>query len=153
MYLSSFFISGGMHGDGETPMINGDIDDRRYVSSSPSSSFKEDSVEIDALLSMDDEYDDVVDDGGGGDDDDNDDVMSTGRTPGSYNSCCSSPDSACSTLATRKKARVKKMVKALRGIVPGGEQMETPVFLDEAVKYLKSLKMEVSKLGIPKTVN
>lgn len=128
----------------------------RYMSSE-SLSFKEDSDEIDALLSVEEEeYEEE------------DDVMSTGRTPS--NNSYNSPDSACSeygkqrcggdekgkagtTNGDRKKARVKKMVKVLRGIVPGGRQMDTPAFLDEAVKYLKSLKMEAKKLGIQNSNN
>ena len=59
-----------------------------------------------------------------------DDLVSTGSN---------SPD-------TKKRERMKKMVKKLRGIIPGGERMDTPAVLDEAVKYLKSLKVEVKKL-------
>lgn len=45
---------------------------------------------------------------------------------------------------------MKKMIKTLRGIIPGGgDQMDTPAVLDEAVKYLKSLNVEVKKkLGV-----
>ncbi|CAA7408440.1 unnamed protein product [Spirodela intermedia] len=109
-----------------------------------SSSLKEDSDDIDALLSLEDE-------------DEEDDVVSTGRTPGSYGG--NSPDSVssadripfeCSMSGAaggpKKKERMKKMVKKLRGIIPGGEQMDTPAVLDEAVRYLKSLKVEVKKL-------
>lgn len=142
------------YGQGEGSQRIADKNER-YISSE-SMSFKEDSDEIDALLSVEEEEDDV---------------MSTGRTPSnnSYNSPDS--DSACSKYGKqrsggdergeagdtitgdRKKARVKKMVKVLRGIVPGGRQMDTPAFLDEAVKYLKSLKMEAKKLGIQNSNN
>ena len=94
---------------------------------------KEDADEIDALLSSEE-----------------DDVVSTGRTPGYKDG--SSPDSCSSRYGTgggRKKERMKKMVRTLKGIIPGGKQMDTtPAVLDEAVKYLKSLKMEVKKLGV-----
>ncbi|KAL5997501.1 hypothetical protein ACLOJK_008431 [Asimina triloba] len=122
-----------------------------------SSALKEDSEDIDALMSLEEEEDE-------------DEEVSTGRTMGDYR--VSSPDS-CSTSSCRshnsrpssqkplsqgassndagsgrKKHRMKKMIEALRGIVPGGEQMDTATVLDEAVSYLKSLKVEVKKLGI-----
>ena len=83
-----------------------------------SSSHKDDSEEIDALMSLERESEEE------------DDLVSTGSN---------SPD-------TKKRERMKKMVKKLRGIIPGGERMDTPAVLDEAVKYLKSLKVEVKKL-------
>ncbi|CAN6244143.1 unnamed protein product [Urochloa humidicola] len=100
---------------------------------------KEDTEEIDALMGTEDGEDE-------------DDVRSTGRTPGGCDrggGSSSSPDSACSSGGERrkKKERMKKMVRTLKGIVPGGERMDTPAVLDEAVRYLKSLKVEASKLG------
>ncbi|KAF8749098.1 hypothetical protein HU200_012744 [Digitaria exilis] len=95
---------------------------------------KEDTEEIDALLSSDDG--------------DEDDVVSTGRTPGyRYGS---SPDSTCSSSCAkpRKKERMNKMMRTLRGIIPGGNQMDTPAVLDGAIRYLKSLKVEAKKLGV-----
>jgi hypothetical protein len=88
---------------------------------------EEDAAEIDALLSSDQ-------------DDDDDDAVSTGR---------SSPDSTCSSKLQKrpKKERVRKMVRTLKGIIPGGSQMDTPAALDEAVRYLKSLEVEAKKLG------
>ncbi|KAG9447969.1 hypothetical protein H6P81_014097 [Aristolochia fimbriata] len=122
-----------------------------------SSSLKEDTRDIDALLSLEDE-----------EEDEDDEVVSTGRTMGNnYES--SSPDSSCSTdgskssksrlssthkpgssgsTSDRKQQKMKKLMKVLRGIVPGGDQMDAAAVLDEAVRYLKSLKMEVKKLGI-----
>ncbi|KAK1610069.1 hypothetical protein QYE76_033742 [Lolium multiflorum] len=112
---------------------------------------KEDTDEIDALMSS-------------GDGEEEDDVLSTGRTPGCRGG--GSPDSTCSSgyvvsvsptgnNATgnggggeRKKDRMKKMMKTLKGIIPGGDRMDTPAVLDEAVRYLKSLKVEVKKLGV-----
>ena len=123
-----------------------------------SSSLKEDSDDIDALLSLEEEDEDDYDA----------DEVSTARTYGNYGS--SSPD-CCSTYGSKprrngsssvkkssgsgstsngemKQQKMKKMVKALRGIVPGGDQMNTVDVLDEAVRYLKSLKVEVQKLGV-----
>ncbi|PAN03752.1 hypothetical protein PAHAL_1G019400 [Panicum hallii] len=107
---------------------------------------KEDTDEIDALMSTEDGEDE-------------DDVVSTGRTPGCRGGG-SSPDSTCSSGygaggrkqeagggGEKKKERMKKMVRTLKGIIPGGERMDTPAVLDEAVRYLKSLKVEVKKLG------
>ncbi|WOK97270.1 transcription factor bHLH144-like [Canna indica] len=103
----------------------------------------EETEDIDALLSSEEGEDD--------------DVVSTGRTPGSW--AGNSPDTACSSQSksTRKnqvsggsgkRDKMKKMVKTLKGIIPGGDRMDTPAVLDEAVKYLKSLKVEVKKLGM-----
>lgn len=117
------------------------------------SSWKEDSADIDALLSIDweeNEYDD--------------EEISTART--NMNSGCKSPDS-CSNydspprkfrkttssdgkIRERKSQRVRKMVQVLKGIVPGATQMNTVAVLDEAVQYLKSLKVEMQKLGLGK---
>ncbi|EAY90833.1 hypothetical protein OsI_12438 [Oryza sativa Indica Group] len=109
---------------------------------------KEDTDEIDALMSTEDGEEE-------------DDVLSTGRTPGCR--AGGSPDSTCSSGASRsdcgggrkpeagggerKKERMKKMMRTLKGIIPGGDRMDTPAVLDEAVRYLKSLKVEVKKLG------
>ena len=106
---------------------------------------KEDTDEIDALMSTEDG-------------DDEDDVLSTGRTPGCR--AGGSPDSTCSSGGyagggrkhetgggEKKKERMKKMVRTLKGIIPGGDRMDTPAVLDEAVRYLKSLKVEVKKAG------
>ncbi|WCJ27365.1 basic helix-loop-helix (bHLH) DNA-binding superfamily protein [Euphorbia peplus] len=123
-----------------------------------SSSVKEDSDDIDALLSLEEEEEDDYDD----------EEVSTARTYGCYGS--SSPDSCSShgykppkngsssaqnyssggdsSNGERKRQKMKKMVKALRRIVPGGDQMNTVNVLDEAVKYLKSLKVEVQKLDV-----
>ena len=92
---------------------------------------EEDPEEIDALLSLSSE----------------DDAASTGRAPGSgRDDDGSSPDSACSSgAAGRKKSRIKKMMRALKGIVPGAKQMDAPAALDEAVWYLRSLKVEAAK--------
>ncbi|CAI0452102.1 unnamed protein product [Linum tenue] len=126
------------------------------------SSWKEDSHDIDALLSLDEEDD--------GDDESDEDEVSTARTYGSsspgscsnydhhYNSrsnVCSSVQKSfgggsSSNSSEKKQLKMKRMVKALKGIVPGGEQMNTVTIIDEAVKYLKTLKVEAQKLGVGK---
>ncbi|OAY84234.1 Transcription factor bHLH144 [Ananas comosus] len=132
--------------------------DNEYEEDYSTQYHKEDTEEIDALLSSEEGEED--------------DVVSTGRTP-SYRSG-SSPDSSCSSSngrkagkmkstyshnvpsgsgsngsnSERKRERMKKMVRTLKGIIPGGDQMDTPAVLDEAVRYLKSLKVEVKKLGV-----
>ncbi|XP_057797700.1 transcription factor bHLH144 [Salvia miltiorrhiza] len=116
------------------------------------SQLKEDSDDIDALLGT--EYDE----------DESGDEVSTARTNAIYE--CSSPDS-CSNYESvskrsrshfkkstescgndKKRQRVRKMVRALRGIVPGANRMSSVAVLDEAVRYLKSLRVEVKKLGV-----
>lgn len=132
--------------------VNTTIDGRE------ASPMKEDSDDIDALLNYDEEEEEDCDD----------EVVSTARTCANYPSdffdSCSSygsrlrksslptfsqdsfgNDSNCSD---RKRQKVKKMVKALKSIVPGGNQMNTVTVLDEAVRYLKSLKVEVQTLGV-----
>ncbi|KAJ6822298.1 putative transcription factor bHLH144 [Iris pallida] len=117
------------------------------------SSLKENTADIDALLSSDD-------------DDEEDDVVSTGRSPADWagsspnysdedeqdstssHRSCSSGASSSGSGNRRKRERMREMVKVLRGVIPGGDSMDTPAVLDEAVKYLKSLKVEVKKLGI-----
>ncbi|WJZ96702.1 hypothetical protein VitviT2T_015361 [Vitis vinifera] len=124
-----------------------------------SSALKEDSEDIDALLSLEEEDQEEYDE----------EEVSTARTHGNYGSNCedtcssygskprkiklsssilksSSSGSSCNS--ERKRQKMKKMVKALRGIVPGSSQMNTVAVLDEAVRYLKSLKVEVQKLGV-----
>lgn len=118
------------------------------------STMKEDSADIDALLSTEYEENEESDD----------EVVSTARTEAMYE--CYSSDS-CSNSGSvsgktrslfrkssgsrengKKRQRVRKMVKALRGIVPGANRMSTVAVLDEAVRYLKSLRVEVQKLGV-----
>ncbi|KAM1094054.1 hypothetical protein ACFX2B_008981 [Malus domestica] len=56
--------------------------------------------------------------------------------------------SSSSSNNERKRQKMKKMVRVLRGIVPGGNEMNTVAVLDEAVQYLKSLKVELQKIGV-----
>lgn len=125
-----------------------------------SSSFVEDSKDIDALLSLDsDELEDY-----------DEEEVSTARTHEKDDSTSDTCSSYCTK--SRKKRllssahnssgtkgycinekkqhlEMKRMVKILRNIVPGGgNQMDTVTVLDEAVKYLKSLKVEVEQFGV-----
>lgn len=133
--------------------------DATNVGREMASSFKEDSDDIDALLSLEEgdeeeEYDE--------------EEVSTARTCGIYGS--DSPDSTStydsepqhnkfsSMLKSsgssskchngKKRQKMKKMVNVLRGFVPGGNELNTVAVLDEAVRYLKSLKVEVQNLGV-----
>ncbi|XP_041022961.1 transcription factor bHLH144-like [Juglans microcarpa x Juglans regia] len=137
---------------------NFEVKEVDFVETETSSPLKEDSGDIDALLSFEEDEQDEYDD----------EEVSTARTNGDYR--CTSPDSFsnyCSNPkknrsssmqkasgsgescnSDRKRQKMKKMVNALRGIVPGGSQMNTVAVLDEAVRYLKSLKVEVQKLGV-----
>lgn len=119
------------------------------------SSLRENLDDIDALLDSED-YEQ-------GDEDE----VSTARTHGNYesdssDSCssyCSKPKKSKLPLSQkssggsscdseRKRQKMRKTVKVLRGIVPGGSnRMNTAAVLDEAVRYLKSLKVEAQKLG------
>lgn len=133
-----------------------------------SSPLEEDSDDIDALLSSEDEEEEEEQA------EYDEEEVSTARTYGNYG--CSSPESysnygskarknsssssihkssgsVSSCKSERKQQRVKKMVRALRGIVPGGNQMNSAAVLDEAVQYLKSLKVEVQKLGVGSLTN
>lgn len=122
------------------------------------SSHREDSDDIDALMDlMSFEEENYVES--------EDEELSTARTDANYGS--SSPDS-CSNYQCQsgkselpyhkrssvsgescsKRKKLRKMVKTLRGIVPGANRMNTVAVLDETVRYLKSLKVEVQKLGI-----
>lgn len=136
----------------DSAKVNTNIDGREAFP------LKEDSNDIDALLNYDEEEDEECDD----------EEVSTARTCGNYLSdsfdSCSSHgskprksrlhtvsqdsygnDSNCSG---RKRQKMKNMVKALKRIVPGGNQMNTVTVLDEAVRYLKFLKVEVETLGV-----
>ncbi|KAL2343672.1 hypothetical protein Fmac_004957 [Flemingia macrophylla] len=125
-----------------------------------SSPFEEDPNDIDALLSIGaDELEDF-----------DEEEVSTARTHENYESISDTCSSYC--LKSRKKRssspsvqkssgiggyghneakhrEMKRMVRLLRRIVPGGgNQMDTVAVLDEAAKYLKSLKVEVEQFGV-----
>jgi len=117
------------------------------------SSFKEDTEEINALLSSESD-----------EDSDEDDVMSTGRSPDplELGPCESSSPPRFKKMRhfsgngsdfngsmeniTHKE--IRKVVTVLRGIIPGGDQLDAPDVLEEAVRYLKFLKVEAEKLGV-----
>ncbi|XP_022142228.1 transcription factor bHLH144 [Momordica charantia] len=140
------------------------VNDEHYEDRDISSPLMDDLDGIDALLSLEDE--DL--------DESEDEEISTARSNLNYGN--RSPDSSSSSTYSSKPRRknqtfnpiqkslsssrgsicdsdmkqlkVKKMVRKLREILPGGYQMTTVTVLDEAVKYLKSLKDEVQKLGV-----
>lgn len=45
-----------------------------------------------------------------------------------------------------RKGKIKRTVKRLKSIIPGGECMDTAVVLDEAIQYVRSLQQKVKKL-------
>lgn len=125
-----------------------------------SSSFEEDPNDIDALLSIGvDELEDF-----------DEEEVSTARTHENYESISDTCSSYCSKSRKKrlssasvqkssgaggycydegKHREMKRMVRLLRKIMPGGgNQMDTVAVLDEAVKYLKSLKVEVEQFGV-----
>ncbi|KAL2473742.1 transcription factor bHLH [Forsythia ovata] len=122
-----------------------DKDDREITS------FKEDSADIDALLSTEYEENGEYDE----------DEVSTARMDANYGSDSSDSCSNYESLSRKrrsphfkkssndkKRQKMRKMVKALRGIVPGANRMSTVAVLDEAVRYLKSLRVEVQEMGV-----
>lgn len=45
-----------------------------------------------------------------------------------------------------KQGRIQTIVKALRRIIPGGDAMDTDAVLDEAIRYLKFLKLQANSM-------
>ncbi|TYG68575.1 hypothetical protein ES288_D05G163800v1 [Gossypium darwinii] len=134
-----------------------DIKDVNDAEKDTSSSLKEDSDDIDALLSSEEEEQEDYDEEevstartSGNYESDSDSHSAYGSKPRKNSSCSSTLKSSGSGFGTdpKKRLKMKKMVKVLRGIVPGADQMGTVAILDEAVRYLKSLKVEVKKLGV-----
>ncbi|KAJ3695260.1 hypothetical protein LUZ60_000637 [Juncus effusus] len=125
---------------------NADVDCQSGKIRNSSSSFKEDSNEIDVLLNSNYEEEEVE----GFDDD----TVSTGRTPENWETVSWNSDSGNSNSGfydsnyEDKRERTRNLVRVLRGIIPGGEELDTGAVLDESVKYLKYLKMETKKLGV-----
>ncbi|KAI4295408.1 hypothetical protein L6164_035457 [Bauhinia variegata] len=121
-----------------------------------SSPLEEDSDDIDALLSLEGEEPEDYDE----------EEVSTARSHECYESISDTCSSYCSKSrfsssvkkssgtggycdSERKHREMKRMVKVLRGILPdASDQMDNVAVLDEAVRYLKSLKVEVEKLGV-----
>ncbi|XVF64868.1 hypothetical protein PTKIN_Ptkin09bG0201200 [Pterospermum kingtungense] len=56
-------------------------------------------------------------------------------------------DSASSNKRMRKD-KIRETVNVLRSIIPGGEGKDAIVVIDEAVNYLKSLKLKAKTLGV-----
>ena len=126
-----------------------------------SSAFEEDPNDIDALLSIGvDELDDF-----------DEEEVSTARTREKYESLSDTCSSYCSKSRKKRSSssssvqkssgaggychnegkhqEIKRMVRMLRKIVPdGGNQMDSVAVLNEAVKYLKSLKVEVEQFRV-----
>ncbi|PWA69418.1 Myc-type, basic helix-loop-helix (bHLH) domain-containing protein [Artemisia annua] len=48
----------------------------------------------------------------------------------------------------RKREKMRKMVNTIREIVSSGKQMNSVPVIDEVVKYLKSLKIELQEVGV-----
>ncbi|CAA7062184.1 unnamed protein product [Microthlaspi erraticum] len=131
-----------------------------------STSHQEDPNEIDALLSTDEDYEDDDDEDEKGDSEEVSTTRNSSRDYGnnSAESCCSSygynksskkkqskslsGSASCNNNDGKGRKKMKKMMGVLRRIVPGGEEMNTASVLDEAVQYLKSLKIEAQKLGV-----
>lgn len=120
---------------------------------------KEDSADIDLLLSFEEED---------SEEEYEEDELSTARTH--RNDLKDTADSCSSRLvksrlalssfshkssgsSERKREKMRKMVNTLREIVPGGKQMNSVAVIDEAVKYLKSLKVELQKVGVANLKN
>lgn len=49
-----------------------------------------------------------------------------------------------------RKEKIKHTFRLLRGIIPGGHDMDTAFVLDEAIQYVKSLQVKVQKLEAKK---
>ncbi|MCO5597960.1 hypothetical protein L7F22_052048 [Adiantum nelumboides] len=45
-----------------------------------------------------------------------------------------------------RKEKIKNILRLLRGILPGGDSMDTAFVLDEAIQYVRTLQSEVQKL-------
>jgi hypothetical protein len=148
------FFNPGLSNLGQYNVKFNSTEQEKEKPKSSSSFLKENSDDIDALMSLDYEDEEY--------EDEDDDEVSTARTYGNCggDSADSGPTralkhrkraiSSCSEKSgsEMKRLKMKKMVKTLRGILPGGKDMNAVDVLDEAVKYLKSLKVEVHKLGI-----
>ena len=90
--------------------------------------------------------------------------MSTGRTPdplesGPFESSSlprfkttsqvSGNSSVCyGSMENVTHEKIRNVVTVLRGIIPDGDQLDTSSVLEEAVRYLKFLKMESKKLSM-----
>ncbi|KAL0700209.1 hypothetical protein Bca4012_056331 [Brassica carinata] len=160
--LTPRLVNSGLASTFQNEYVGGSYGNYGQQEDVSSSSHQEDPNEIDALLSTDEDYEDDDEDGG-----DSEEVSGTARNASrdygntSAESWCSSygynssrrkqslSGSASSSNNDGKgRRKMKKMMGVLRRIVPGGEEMNTASVLDEAVQYLKSLKLEAQKLGV-----
>ena len=74
--------------------------------------------------------------------DDADSSCAKGQNPGSGDT-----DSSSSNKRMRKD-KIRETVTVLRSIIPGGEGKDAVAVLDEAINYLKSLKLKAKTLGL-----
>ncbi|TYI82683.1 hypothetical protein E1A91_D05G237500v1 [Gossypium mustelinum] len=74
--------------------------------------------------------------------DDADSSCAKGQNPGSGDT-----DSSSSYKRMRKD-KIRETVTVLRSIIPGGEGKDAVAVLDEAINYLKSLKLKAKTLGL-----
>ncbi|PPS11603.1 hypothetical protein GOBAR_AA09027 [Gossypium barbadense] len=74
--------------------------------------------------------------------DDADSSCAKGQNPGSGDT-----DSSSSNKRMRKD-KIRESVTVLRSIIPGGEGKDAVAVLDEAINYLKSLKLKAKTLGL-----
>ena len=141
------------------PGINGQAASTQKFENNEINQFEEDPADIDALMSLEvEEHEDY-----------DEEEVNTARTYEDYETISDTCSSYCSKSRRnmisssakkssqtarhcnneRKRQEMKRMVKVLRGIMPGGsEQMDSVAVIDEAVRYLKSLKGEVEELGV-----
>ncbi|XWS23959.1 hypothetical protein CRYUN_Cryun28dG0060400 [Craigia yunnanensis] len=74
--------------------------------------------------------------------DDADSSCANGQNPGSSGMGSSSGNKRM------RKDKIRETVNVLRSIIPGGEGKDASVVLDEAINYLKSLKLKAKTLGL-----
>ncbi|CAG7901549.1 unnamed protein product [Brassica rapa] len=147
--LTPRLVNSGLASSFQNEYVAGGYGNYGQQEVSSSSSHQEDPNEIDALLSTDEDDDDDESEDGG----DSEEVSSTARNSSSgYNSSrrkqSLSGSASSSNNDGKGRRKMKKMMGVLRRIVPGGDEMNTASVLDEAVQYLKSLKLEAQKLGV-----
>lgn len=151
-----------MYNPGTAP---GYIEDMRNDVNAPgqleSSIMKEDSADIDLLMSFEEEEEEEEED------EEDEEEVSTARTHGNDETDTADSSSTrlpetgrgrglglsmasckASGISDRKRREMKEMVDSLRGIVPGSKRMNTVDVLDEAVKYLKLMKVELQKVDM-----
>nr|QDF82455.1 transcription factor bHLH143-like isoform X3 [Cymbidium goeringii] len=68
------------------------------------------------------------------------------KTPSDDNADISYFDSGSNLDESDKEESIETIVKVLRSIIPGGDAMDAAAVLDEAILYLKSLKLQAKSL-------